>query len=74
MSRLTGMTLGFGSTLISFSRYYYWGLYFTFFLTALTIVTNYIFIPVWGITGAALATFLASVVGYSFQQWIVLKK
>lgn len=74
MARLVGMTLGFGSTLISFSRYYYWGLYFTFFLTVLTVVSNYLFIPVWGITGAAMATFLTCVVSYFFQQWIVLKK
>jgi O-antigen/teichoic acid export membrane protein len=74
LGRLVATTLGFGATLISFSRYYYWGLYFTFFLTALTIGFNLIFIPYWGMTGAALATFLSSILGYSFQQWIVLKK
>ena len=74
LGRLVATTLGFGATLISFSRYYYWGLYFTFFLTALTIGSNLLFIPMWGMTGAALATFLSSILGYSFQQWIVLKK
>ena len=74
MSRVVAMTLSFGGTLISFSPYYYWGLYFTFFLTGLTIVTNYYFIPRWGITGAAVATFLTCLCSYSFQQWIVLKK
>lgn len=74
MSKLVSMTLSFGGTLVSFSRYYYWGLYFTFFLTALTITTNYFFIPLWGIAGAAGATLLTCVISYSFQQWIVLKK
>ncbi len=74
MSRLVGMTLGFGATLISFSKYYYWGLYFTFLLTGLTIVTNELLIPLCGITGAALATFLTCVVSYLFQQWIVMRK
>lgn len=74
MSKLVSMTLSFGGTLVSFSRYYYWGLYFTFFLTALTITTNYFFIPLWGITGAAVATLLTCIISYSFQQWIVLIK
>lgn len=74
MSRIVATTLDFGGTLISFSRYYYWGLYITFFLSALTICTNNLFIPRWGITGAAMATFLTCLVSYSFQQWIVLRK
>lgn len=74
VARLVANTLAFGATLISFSRYYYWGLYFTFFLSALTICTNYLFIPIWGITGAALATLITCLVSYSIQQWIVLKK
>lgn len=74
LSKLIYVTLGFGGTLISFSRYYYWGLYITFFLTLLTIYTNYLLIPVLGVTGAALATLITSVISYSFQQWIVLRK
>jgi len=74
LSKLVGVTLGFGNTLISFSRYYYWGLYFTFFLTSLTIYTNYLLIPRLGMTGAALATFITCLISYSWQQWVVLKK
>lgn len=74
MSRLVANTLAFGATLISFSRYYYWGLYFTFFLSLLTICTNYLFIPLWGMTGAAVATLITCLLSYSMQQWIVLKK
>lgn len=74
LSKLITVTLNFGGTLISFSRYYYWGLYFTFFLMALTVYTNRLLIPVWGISGAALATFITCFISYSWQQWIVLKK
>lgn len=74
VSRLVSLTLSFGGTLISFSRYYYWGLYFTCFLTALTITSNYLLIPYLGMSGAAVATLLTCVVSYSFQQWIVLRK
>ena len=74
LSKIISMSLSFGGTLISFSRYYYWSLYFTFFLTALTITTNYYFIPLWGISGAALATLLTCIVSYTFQQWIVMWK
>ena len=55
LSKLVSVTLGFGGTLISFSRYYYWGLYFTFFLTGLTIYTNYLLIPRLGMTGVSLS-------------------
>lgn len=74
LSKLVSMTLGFGGTLISFSRYYYWGLYFTFFLTILTIYTNYLLIPILGVAGAALASLITCLISYSLQQWIVLKK
>lgn len=74
LARLVSLTLSFGGTLISFSRYYYWGLYFTCFLVVLTIVSNYLLIPYLGMSGAAIATLVTCVVSYSFQQWIVLKK
>lgn len=74
LSKLIAVSFAFGVTLISFSRYYYWGLFFTFFLTLLTIVTNYLLIPIWGMTGAALATLFTCIVSYFLQQWIVLKK
>ncbi len=74
MAKLVGMTLGFGDTLVSFSRYYYWRLYFTFLITALTILCNYWLIPIFGMTGAAIATLLTYIMSYSVQQWIVVKK
>lgn len=74
ISKLVSVTLGFGGALILFSRYYYWGLYFTFLLTGLTIYTNYLLIPIFGVSGAAVASLITCVISYSWQQWIVVKK
>lgn len=74
LSRLIIMFLGFGYTLISFSKYYYWGLYFTFFITLITILTNQWLIPILGISGAAIATLLTCVISHAVQQWLVFVK
>ncbi|MDR3184874.1 MAG: oligosaccharide flippase family protein [Prevotellaceae bacterium] len=74
MAKLIEVTLNFGGMLISFSKYYYWSLYFVFFLIGIGIVTNYLLIPVWGIAGAALATAISCLLSCSAQQWVVLKK
>ncbi|MDR3235456.1 MAG: lipopolysaccharide biosynthesis protein [Prevotellaceae bacterium] len=74
LARLIEITLNFGGSLISFSKYYYWGLYFVFFITGMGVFTNYLLIPLLGITGAAVATAITFLLIYSAQQWIVLKK
>ena len=74
LSKLVSMTLGFGGILISFSRYYYWTVIFTFIITILGIASNYLLIPVLGIKGAAVATLVSTVFSYGFQQWIVMRK
>jgi O-antigen/teichoic acid export membrane protein len=74
ISKLISVTLGFGGVLISFSRYYYWSLYFTFIIAAVGILTNRLLIPLWGISGAAVATTLSCLLSYAAQQWIVHRK
>ena len=88
LSKVIYSTLNFGNTLISFSRYYYWTLVVTVVLTLLSVGTNLLFIggfhfeywilsidiPAFGITGAAMATLLASMLSYSYQQYIVQVK
>lgn len=74
LSKVIYSTLNFGNILIQYSKYYYWTLFIALFLTLLTIVSNKIFIPIWGLTGAALATFLTCLVSYSYQQYLVQKK
>jgi O-antigen/teichoic acid export membrane protein len=74
MAKLLSVTLNFGGTLISFSKYYYWGLFFAVFITVTGIVTNIILIPRMGITGASIATLITCILSYSIQQWIVMRK
>ncbi|NDV47009.1 polysaccharide biosynthesis protein [Paludibacter sp. 221] len=74
LSKLLEMGLGFGGTLIKFSKYYYWSLFFVFIVTGLGVLTNYLLIPVLGVTGASIATLISSIISLSFQQWIVFRK
>jgi O-antigen/teichoic acid export membrane protein len=74
ISKLLGVTMNFGATLISFSKYYYWGLFFAVFITITGIMTNLLLIPQIGITGAAVATLITCILSYSVQQWIVMIK
>lgn len=74
LSKIIYSTLNFGNILISYSKYYYWTLYITLFLTILSICTNLYLIPIYGISGAALATLITSIVSYAYQQYIVQRK
>lgn len=74
LSKLVEVSLAFGTNLISYSRFYHWGLYFVFFISAVTVVSNYLLIPIYGITGAALATTLTCLISYGSQQWLVFTK
>lgn len=74
IAKLIEISLSFGGILISFSKYYYWSLYFVFIILGIGIGTNYLLIPAFGITGSAIATLISSILIYSFQQFIVLRK
>lgn len=74
LSKVVYGTLNFGNTLISFSKYYYWTLFITVFLAALSIATNLYFIPILGLSGAALASLITVLVSYAYQQYIVQVK
>jgi len=74
LTKLITTTLSFGGVLIQFSRYYYWTLFISVFLTVLTICTNLYFIPRMGVSGAALATLITTVISYCYQQYLVQRK
>jgi O-antigen/teichoic acid export membrane protein len=74
VTKLINVTLNFGGTLISFSKYYYWGLFFAIFITITGITTNLLLIPRFGITGASIATLISCILSFSVQQWIVMVK
>jgi Membrane protein involved in the export of O-antigen and teichoic acid len=74
IARLIQVTLGFGNNLISYSKYFRWTLYFTLFIAALTVFTNSLLIPRFGIAGAAMAVLISCSISYSLQQWVVQMK
>ncbi|MCH7827422.1 MAG: oligosaccharide flippase family protein [Bacteroidetes bacterium] len=57
--RLLDLLSGINSEIILYSKYYRYTILFTLLLGLLTIATNIIFIPIYGILGAAIATFLS---------------
>ena len=74
LGKIITSMLNFGGVLISYSRYYYWSLFFSIFILSAGICTNLLLIPKFGITGASLATLTTCLLSCSVQQWIVLKK
>jgi O-antigen/teichoic acid export membrane protein len=52
------MATGINQVIIVNSKYFRYDTYFVFLLVGITIMTNYILIPVYGITGSAIATAL----------------
>lgn len=61
-SRLFSATYSVGTTVLGYSKYYYYSLFFTILLTGLAISLNLIFIPTMGIDGAAMASLISTVV------------
>ncbi len=59
---LINIATGLNDSVISYSTKYYFLTYFVFLLFALAIVNNMIFIPIYGMEGAALATCISSFV------------
>jgi len=56
------MLSGANNVIISTSKHYRILTYFTFVLVFITVLTNYLLIPLYGITGAALASFISILV------------
>ena len=71
--QLLSSTQAVVSTVLNYSRYYGWALFFTLLLTASSILLNNWLLPVWEIEGAALATLLANVLYYGGMQLLVKK-
>ena len=63
-SRLFNSSFSIGTSVLGYSRYYYWSLIFTFLLTGIAIILNIKLIPVIGMNGSALSNLLSYVVYY----------
>ncbi len=74
LSKFYDVILGNNNAIILNTKYYKWVLFFGFLLVFMMIVLNMIFIPIYGIVGAALATLLSVIVYNSIKLWFVVKK
>jgi O-antigen/teichoic acid export membrane protein len=59
LTRLCELIGNFAIATLSMSRYYYFALFFLLLLSGIIILGNNLLIPIWGITGAATATFFS---------------
>ncbi|MCQ2375426.1 MAG: oligosaccharide flippase family protein [Salinivirgaceae bacterium] len=70
-TRLFNSVLSIGSTVLSYSRYYYYSLIFTLLLSVSAVVLNILLIPIWGMEGAVIASLLAYCIQYSLLLLVV---
>ena len=71
---LFDMLTGVNGYIITLSKLYKWDAYFVAIMIALVIVTNLIFIPIWGITGAAMAIALSFLINNIMRFLLLLIK
>ena len=62
LANLMTVLSGVSSQVLNTSKSYRYHSYFMFILIVMVIITNMIFIPLWGITGASIATFFSTLV------------
>jgi len=74
LAKLFDVITGVNLSIIAYSRYFRFSLFLVVFLLVLTIASNSLFIPLWGITGAAIATALSVFLNNLAALIIVYKK
>ena len=73
LAKLFNVSCGISGGVLLTSNKYRYDLYINLLLIGLTLFTNMIFIPIYGIEGAALATAI-SIVIHNLVKWYLLKK
>lgn len=74
LSKFYDVIQGNNNAIILNTKYYRWVLVFGLLLVVMMIGLNMIFIPMYGIVGAALATLISVIVYNSIKLWFVVKK
>ena len=74
VSKFYDVILGNNNAIILNTKYYKWVLFFGLLLVFMMIVLNMIFIPIYGIVGAALATLISVLVYNTIKLLFVVKK
>jgi O-antigen/teichoic acid export membrane protein len=71
LAKLFDMSMGLNAEIITNSKYFRWNIFLMPFLAIIAIITNSILIPIYGITGAALAT-LISICSYNLIRFMLV--
>lgn len=71
LARLFDLALGANAEIIGLSKYYRVNIVISMILVIVTIITNYIFIPIYGIVGAALASAIA-IFSYNIARFLYI--
>lgn len=74
IGRLIDMLASVNNSIIVLSPHYRYNLYFSLILLVIIIATNWILIPMMGITGSAIATAFCILVFNALKAWLVYKK
>ncbi|WP_224490361.1 oligosaccharide flippase family protein [Robertkochia flava] len=74
LAKLSDNLIGNNNAIIYNSNYYRMVLLFGLLLAVLTVVLNMIFIPLWGINGAAFASLLAFLIYNASKLWYIKRK
>jgi O-antigen/teichoic acid export membrane protein len=71
---LTDMLTGTATFILANSKYFKYQTLYIMILVILIIITNLLLIPVWGLTGAAVATLISKILSNFIRHQILLKK
>lgn len=74
LAKFYDVILGNNNAIILNTKYYRWVLFFGLLLVVMMVVLNMIFIPIYGIDGAALATLISVIIYNSIKLWFVVRK
>lgn len=74
MAKCINSTLFVGSSVLNYSKYYYWTLLFTIILTSSAIIMNVILIPRIGMNGAAFSNMISYFIYFSLLLFVVKVK
>jgi O-antigen/teichoic acid export membrane protein len=72
LANVVEVSVGLAPHIIINSKYFKWQTYLLIMFAVILVITNIIFIPIFGITGAALAT-LISKLAYSMMKFVFIK-
>jgi O-antigen/teichoic acid export membrane protein len=71
---LTDMLTGTATFILANSKYFHYQTYYIIILLILIVVTNILLIPVWGMTGAAVATLASKILANFIRHQILFRK